>query len=92
MEKQDTLGQATRVVNARIGFYIHLAVFVLVNALLITINLLTSPRQLWFQSPLAGWGIGIILHAGIIFGVLKGQAIRDRMIAKEMRKRTPDSP
>ncbi len=37
-----------------IGFKIHFAVYVLVNLLLIVINLLTTPDELWFYWPLLG--------------------------------------
>jgi hypothetical protein len=43
-------------------FSIHLAVYVLVNAILIAINLIYSPNTFWFYYPLVGWGIGIIAH------------------------------
>jgi hypothetical protein len=38
---------AQRVAQLR-GFYIHAAIFVLVNLLLLAINLLTTPGILWF--------------------------------------------
>jgi hypothetical protein len=50
------------------GFYVHLTVYVLVNLVLLTINLLTSPHRLWFVWPLMGWGIGLVLHALRVFG------------------------
>lgn len=49
------------------GFYIHLAVFVLVNAFLVGLNLATAPSRLWFQWVLMGWGIGILGHAAGAF-------------------------
>jgi hypothetical protein len=58
-------------VEARVGFYWHLASYVVVNAFLIGIYLITNWNDAsfgypWFVWPLAGWGIGLILHA---FGV-----------------------
>jgi hypothetical protein len=53
--------------NAKVGFFIHLAVFIAVNALLIFINLATSSDHLWFRWPLLGWGIGIFFHALAVF-------------------------
>ena len=49
--------------NPRLSFYVHLGVYVAVNALLIAINLSASPDALWFQWPLLGWGIGLGTHA-----------------------------
>lgn len=78
--------KATRAVDAKIGLYIHLAVYVLVNAGLIAINLTTSPDHLWFQWPLAGWGVGILFHVLAVFAFPKGQLLKERMIAREMKK------
>ncbi|MEI9900771.1 MAG: 2TM domain-containing protein [Hyphomicrobium sp.] len=37
------------------GFFFHFSAYVLVNAILIVINLLTTPNHLWFFWPLLGW-------------------------------------
>ncbi|MDW8076323.1 MAG: 2TM domain-containing protein [Nitrososphaerota archaeon] len=39
-----------------------MVIYVIINALLIFINLYTSPHVIWFIWPLLGWGIGLILH------------------------------
>jgi len=44
------------------GFFFHFSAYVLVNAILIAVNLLTTPDRLWFYWPLLGWGIGILAH------------------------------
>ena len=44
------------------GFFFHFSAYVLVNVILIAVNLLTTPNQLWFYWPLLGWGIGILAH------------------------------
>jgi predicted membrane channel-forming protein YqfA (hemolysin III family) len=43
-------------------FYEHLTVFILISAIIIAINLITSPEYLWFVWCLLGWGIGVVLH------------------------------
>jgi hypothetical protein len=45
------------------GFYTHLTVYIVINLMLFTINMLTSPEGLWFIWPLMGWGVAIVLHA-----------------------------
>jgi hypothetical protein len=50
------------------GFLIHFAAYLAVNALLIVINLVSTPGKYWFYWPLLGWGLGIAGHA---FGVLR---------------------
>jgi len=59
--------EAKRKVARLRGFYTHLAVYLAVNALLYLINMITSPDTLWFFWPLMGWGIGIALHAVLVF-------------------------
>ena len=49
------------------GFRIHSFVYVCVNSVLITLNLLLVPEFLWFFFPLIGWGFGLTMH--YIFGV-----------------------
>ena len=51
-----------RLEEERRGFYIHLIVYVAVNALLIGINLYFVPGVLWFFFPLVGWGICVAAH------------------------------
>jgi uncharacterized oligopeptide transporter (OPT) family protein len=88
MENEETFQRARKRVEAKIAFYIHLAVYILVDILLIIINLLTSPHYLWFIWPLMGWGIGIFLHGMVTFLFLgrRFSEIKDRMIEKEMKR------
>ncbi len=51
-----------RAEEGRRSFYVHAVVYVLVNVMLITINLMTAPQFLWFFFPLIGWGIGLTMH------------------------------
>ena len=44
------------------GFYIHLAQYVLVVALLAVINALTTPNRWWVQWVVMGWGFGVFFH------------------------------
>jgi len=90
MEKDDTYQRAKKRVAAKIGFYIHLTVYVGVNVLLVIVNLLTSPYYLWFIWPVMGWGIGIFFHgmATFIFSGRKFEEIRDRMIEEEIKRQS----
>ena len=91
MENQEVYQRAKHKVEAKIGFYIHLAVYVLVNSLLIIINLGTSPQYIWFKWPLLGWGIGLFFHGMSIF-VFSGKklkGIKEKMIEKEIKRELP---
>ena len=70
------------------GFYQHLLVYLLVNAFLFVLNMLTSPGDLWFYWPLLFWGIGIVAHAVSVFasGGLWGKDWEERKIKQLMEK------
>ena len=92
MGNSEAYERAKKRVEAKIGFYIHLAVYVGVNALLIIINLASSPQYLWFKWPLLGWGIGVFFHGLSVF-VFSGnqlKAVKKKMIEEEMRKGSGD--
>jgi uncharacterized RDD family membrane protein YckC len=69
VRKDEAFERAKKRVEEIKGFYAHLIVFIVVNAVLITINLLVTPRLLWFIIPLCGWGIGLFFHAVFGFGL-----------------------
>ena len=49
-------------VNFRLSVKVHVGVFIVVSALLLSINLIFSPTILWVLFPFFGWFIGVILH------------------------------
>lgn len=49
--------------KARGTFLNHLVAYVVINLFLAFVNVWTSPRDIWFVWPLAGWGIGLAFHA-----------------------------
>ena len=52
------------------GFYGNLAAYIVVNTGLLVVNLLTSPKHLWFYWPMIGWGIGVAIHGMKVFNYL----------------------
>ncbi len=68
MESDERYRLAKRRVRVLKGFYIHLATYIAVMALLLLIDFLTGGGW-WFYWPLLGWGIGIIAHAFTVFGI-----------------------
>ncbi|MEM9303671.1 MAG: 2TM domain-containing protein [Pseudomonadota bacterium] len=59
--------QAKKRINELKVFYAHLVSYVAVSVFLFAINMLTSPGFFWFLFPVLGWGIGIAIHAGLVF-------------------------
>lgn len=67
MNEHEKLQRATRQVEAMMGFYIHLAVYILVIAGLVAVNAYGGARW-WAQWPALGWGLGLLGHAWGVFG------------------------
>jgi hypothetical protein len=86
MEQPAAYEKAKKRVEEKIGFYSHLAIYILVNAILIIINLTQSPGERWFYWPLIGWGIGLFFHGMGVFVWGEGSAMKDRMIKEEMER------
>lgn len=57
-----------RVSKKESAFRTHLAVYLGVGLFLFTLNLLTSPFELWFYWPMFFWGWCLVLHAAITYG------------------------
>ena len=86
MENTEAYQTAKKRVEAKIGFYTHLTVYVAVILLLMVINLLTPSSTIWFQWPMLGWGIGVVLHALTVFVFPDRRGVTEKMIEKEMNK------
>jgi hypothetical protein len=86
MENQEAYERASRKVAAKIGFYVHLSAYVVVNIVLVGINLATSKEYLWFKWPLMGWGIGVFFHGMSVFVFSGLEGVKERMIEKELQK------
>ena len=59
--------QAIRRIQAKRGFWVHFAVYLGVNALLVAIWALTSASYFWPVWPMLGWGIAIAAHAVSVY-------------------------
>ena len=70
--------------EAKYRFYKHVAVFVVVNVLLLIINLITSPGYMWSIWPLIGWGVALVLHGLNVFVFNGSNEILDRMTEHEL--------
>ena len=76
---------ARKRVQARIGFVIHAAMYVVMNAGLFTIWLLTGHGYPWFMWPALGWGIGVLGHA-IALAIGPGSNLERRAIERELQR------
>ena len=66
-------------------FYGNLITYAVINVILIIINLVTSPGNLWFYWVTIFWGIAILLHASKVF-VLKGKFLGKEWEEKKIKE------
>ena len=77
---------AKKRVEDKKGFFVHLAVYCVVNIFLIIIWAITSRAFPWFVFPLVGWGIGVLFHGLGVFVFSKQSDWERRQIEKEVEK------
>jgi hypothetical protein len=86
MENSISYNEAKRHVERKIGFFIHLAVYIVVNSGLMLFNLLQRSDVLWAIFPLLGWGTGLLFHGVAVFLSAPGRKWKQRMIEKELKR------
>lgn len=75
--------QAEKRVADRVGFVVHLVVFLGVNAFLFLVWFFTDRGFPWFLFVLGGWGIGLAVH-GVRTYLLRG--VEAKWMAEEMER------
>ena len=87
MSEEEIYAQARKRVEEKKGFFTHLAVYVIVNAMLILIWAFAAGGGYpWFVWPLGGWGIGLVMHFLTVFVFSKRSNWERREIAKEVER------
>lgn len=77
---------ARRRAGAKLGWYAHAAVFVLVNAALLGLSRYGFGSRPWSAYPLLGWGLGLALHGVSVFALGAGSGLRERLVQKERER------
>ena len=66
-------------------FYGNLVTYTVINVILIIINLVTSPGNLWFYWVTIFWGAAILFHASRIF-VFRGKFLGEEWEEKKIKE------
>lgn len=67
VNEQSSYFKAQKKIEEIKGFYGNLSSYIVVNAGLAVLNIITSSEHLWFFYPLLGWGIGVVMHGLKVF-------------------------
>jgi 2TM domain len=69
--------------GAKMGWYIHASVFVLVNLFIFSMSTYAFGTRAWSLAPLLGWGLGLALHGVSVWFLGAGGGLRERMVQRE---------
>jgi hypothetical protein len=72
--------------SAKLGWYSHAVVYVLVNAGLFALSSHAFGSRAWSPAPLLGWGLGLVLHGLSVWFVGAGSSLRERMVQRERER------
>lgn len=70
--------------GAKMGWYIHATVFILVNLLLAGLSAMSDRH--WAIFPAFGWGIGLAIHGFVVFLVTGGAGLHERLVQQERER------
>jgi 2TM domain len=72
--------------GAKLGWYTHATVYVLVNLFLFSMSEYGFGSRRWSLAPVLGWGLGLALHGVAVFVLGNGSGLRERMVQKERER------
>lgn len=87
MTYHETDRHVLRRANSKLDFYSHLVIFVLINLMLFGLNMMVTPTITWFIFPLAGWGLGLLVHGTVVFAPRAGE-LKEKLVKLCLTKRT----
>ncbi|MGI9134318.1 MAG: 2TM domain-containing protein [Rhodoferax sp.] len=77
---------ARRRAGAKIGWYVHASVYLLVNLLWLAMSTYGFGTRTWHVLPSLGWGLGLALHGVSVWVVGRGSSFRERMVQRERER------
>lgn len=72
--------------GAKLGWYTHAAVYVIVNLFLFAISEVGFGHRRWSIFPVLGWGVGLALHGISVFVLGNGSGLRESMVRRERER------
>lgn len=74
---------AHKYAGAKLGWYAHVVVYVLVNLLILAISQVGFGSRPWSAVPLVVWGLALALHGISVFLLGSGAHVRGQVVARE---------
>ena len=82
MDEIDRL--ARRRANAKMGWFVHAGVYLMVNLMLAA--LAVADGRAWAIYPALGWGVGLALHGATVWLLPAGGSLLESMAKREREK------
>jgi hypothetical protein len=76
--------------SAKIGWYIHASIYVLVNLVLALLSAMSG--RYWAIFPAVGWGFGLAIHGIVVFLRIDGAGLHERMVQRERQRLAQSDP
>ncbi|WP_229722533.1 2TM domain-containing protein [Xylophilus rhododendri] len=86
MTDEDLESLARRRAGAKLGWYTHALIYLVVNAVLFVLARHGVTHRPWNLYPAAGWGLGLLLHGVSVFLLGAGSGLRERLIERERQR------
>ena len=86
LQNTDLERLARRRAGAKLGWYLHATVFVVVNLGMIALSSFGFTRRPWTMAPVLGWGAGLVFHGISVFILANGSPLRERLLQRERER------
>lgn len=81
---QDLEQLARKRAAAKLGWYVHAAVYLAVNLVLAALSAASGKH--WAVFPALGWGVGLLAHGAVVFIVTGGAGLHERLVQQERER------
>ncbi|MDO8280799.1 MAG: 2TM domain-containing protein [Burkholderiaceae bacterium] len=72
---------AQRRMRRKMGWYVHALVYIAVNICLAALAATTGRN--WAVFPALGWGLGLLIHAAVVFLAMPGGSLQAHLLERE---------
>jgi 2TM domain len=81
MTTEDIEQLARKRANAKLGWFMHAGIYLIVNTFLMALSVWHG--KAWAAFPLLGWGLGLAIHGAAVWFANAGSVLRERLVARE---------
>jgi hypothetical protein len=86
LSPQEIDALARKRAGAKMGWYVHATMFVLVNAFMLALSYFGMRHRPWSLYPVLGWGLGLALHGVAVFVLGGGSGLREKLVERERER------